>query len=440
MLNDRRRRTGGERGAVLVHAAIAMLALMAFNALVIDYGALWLSRSQAQNAADAAALAGALSLAFDDPDDIPRAQSAAAAAGTANLVLDAAPSIIPATDVTLIPCPPGAPGLPDTCIRANVYRSAARANALPTFFAQIMGITLAGYPRDRDRAGHDGQCRGVHEAVGRRGQVGRELGGRRAERRSLDDGLRLRQVPEAGQHVRARSGGDDAGCLHRAHRRQPRNRVRAVRRGWQSDFRLRPSDRAEDRRRGEPSLLGLVPRARSAQRGWLQRFGRRRTTATTSRTATAPTYKIGDTLTVSSEQGNMVGPTRQGVEGGGPGGMGLTEKDPGATWNTATKSIQGSCAPGVCADGLWYARSPRIVPVPLFDIDAFFAGSPNGKTTVNITNIMGFFIEGMCGAGNKDVCGRLVAIPGLTSGGGSVDETAVVPPQSAVGALSEKRT
>jgi hypothetical protein len=140
MLNERRRRTGCERGAVLVHAAIAMLALMAFNALVIDYGALWLSRSQAQNSADAAALAGALSLAFDDPDDIPRAQSAAASAGTANLVLGVAPSIIPATDVTLIPCPVGAPGLPDTCIRADVYRSAARSNPLPTFFAQIMGI------------------------------------------------------------------------------------------------------------------------------------------------------------------------------------------------------------------------------------------------------------------------------------------------------------
>jgi hypothetical protein len=135
-------------------------------------------------------------------------------------------------------------------------------------------------------------------------------------------------------------------------------------------------------------------------------------------------YKIGDTLNVSSEQGNMVGPTRQGVEGGGPGGMSLTEKDPGATWNTTSKSVQGSCAPGVCADGVWYARSPRIVPVPLFDIDAFFAGSPNGKTTVTITNIMGFFIEGMCGQGNRDVCGRLVAIPGLTQGGGSVDETA----------------
>ena len=104
--------------------------------------------------------------------------------------------------------------------------------------------------------------------------------------------------------------------------------------------------------------------------------------------------------------------------------MGLAEQDPGASWNASTKSVQGSCAPGVCADGQYHARSPRIVPVPLFDIDAFFAGSPNGKTSVTITNIMGFFIEGMGGPGNKDVIGRLVAIPGLTQGGGSVDETA----------------
>ena len=35
----------------------------------IDYGVMWSSRRQAQNAADAAALAGAISLAYDDPDD-----------------------------------------------------------------------------------------------------------------------------------------------------------------------------------------------------------------------------------------------------------------------------------------------------------------------------------------------------------------------------------
>ena len=41
-----------ERGAVLVHVAIALVALIAFNGLVIDYGILWLARRQAQNSAD----------------------------------------------------------------------------------------------------------------------------------------------------------------------------------------------------------------------------------------------------------------------------------------------------------------------------------------------------------------------------------------------------
>ena len=123
-MNVRRSLAGDERGAVLVHVALAMLALIAFSAFAVDYGALWVGRRQAQNSADAAALAGALSLAFDDPDDIPRAQ-ARGRRRDREPGLGAAPSIVPATDVQLIPCPPGAPGLPDTCIRADVYRSAA---------------------------------------------------------------------------------------------------------------------------------------------------------------------------------------------------------------------------------------------------------------------------------------------------------------------------
>jgi hypothetical protein len=81
--------------------------------------------------------------------------------------------------------------------------------------------------------------------------------------------------------------------------------------------------------------------------------------------------------------------------------------------------VTNSCAPGVCPDGQYHSTSPRIVPVALFDIDAFYAGSPNGKSTVPITNIMGFFVEGMGGAGNKDVVGRLVEVPGTLNKGSS---------------------
>ena len=53
----------GERGAITIHVSIALIALLAFSAFVIDYGSMWVSRRQAQNAADAGALAGAISLA-----------------------------------------------------------------------------------------------------------------------------------------------------------------------------------------------------------------------------------------------------------------------------------------------------------------------------------------------------------------------------------------
>src|SRR5439155_3356010 len=55
-----------ERGAILIQVAISILALTAFAAFVVDYGVLWVARSQAQNAADAGALAGAISLSYDD--------------------------------------------------------------------------------------------------------------------------------------------------------------------------------------------------------------------------------------------------------------------------------------------------------------------------------------------------------------------------------------
>ena len=59
-------RWSSQRGAVLIHVAIAMIGLTGFSALVVDYGILWSGRRQAQNAADAAALAAATSLGYVD--------------------------------------------------------------------------------------------------------------------------------------------------------------------------------------------------------------------------------------------------------------------------------------------------------------------------------------------------------------------------------------
>jgi Putative Flp pilus-assembly TadE/G-like len=424
MRTPQRQRARDDRGAVLVHVAVAILALLAFSALAIDLGAMWVGRRQAQNAADAAALAGALSLAFDSPADIPRAREAARAVGVTNLVWGAAPSIdLALNDVQLVPCPPGAPGLPDTCIRADVFRSAGRGNALPTFFAQIANVNSQDV-----RATATAQVLTANAveclkpwAVADKWDENWENGAPNNDpwtTTSVFDKYKKQggsyvpdpavTTPDVYIPPTADSPGTgfapfdangnpttDYGLQFTLKIGSSENRLSS---GWFMALDLPNPDGssgsgANDYRNNIKNCNGTV-------------------------------FQIGDTLNVSSEQGNMIGPTRQGVEGGGPGGLGLMQEDPGASWNAATNSIQGSCAPGVCADGLYHATSPRIVPVALFDIDAFFAGSPNGKTTVTITNILGFFIEGMGGQGNKDVIGRLVAIPGLTQGGGSVDETA----------------
>jgi hypothetical protein len=139
-----------EHGAVMVHVAIGLIAFMAISALAIDFGVKWVSRVQAQNAADAGALAGATALAFDsdsrEPDG-PAVKSARAFA-FANPVWGQPPDV-EVTDVTFPPCPPPdgddptGPG-PFNCIRVDVYRNQVRENPLPTFFSQLVGVENQG--------------------------------------------------------------------------------------------------------------------------------------------------------------------------------------------------------------------------------------------------------------------------------------------------------
>ena len=431
-------RAGDERGAVLVHVAVAMLALLAFSALVIDYGALWVSRRQAQNAADAAALAGALSLAFDDPDDIPRAQAGAAAAGVANQVWGAAPSILPATDVLLVPCPPGAPGLPDTCIRANVYRSAARVERAPDVLRADRRHQQPGRARDGHRPGAHGQRGGVHEAVGRCGQVGRELGERRAEHGSVDARRPTSTNTEDRATLRARSRGDDAGRVHRANgqqipgpgsRRSMRMAIRRRDYGLQLTLKIGSSEN----RLSSGWFLG----ARSAQPGRSSRFGRPdyRNNITNCNGDRLPDWRHAERAT-----------PRQG-EHGRPDQAGCRRRRAGRTWASSEGPRRilerrheigsGELRAGRLRRRQYYARSPRIVPVPLFDIDDFFAGSPNGKTTRDHHEHHGLLHRGHVRPGQQGRLRPAGRHPRVDRGGGSVDESASFLRKVSVGAVSE---
>jgi Putative Flp pilus-assembly TadE/G-like len=120
-----------ERGAVFVQIGIAAFVLMAFNVFVLDYGMMWIGRRQAQNAADAGALAGAVARGYDELNDPPPSggvtEQSASLMATANLIWQQ-----PGTPVVSYSCPAGITG---RCVRVDVDRN------VETLFGPILGIS-----------------------------------------------------------------------------------------------------------------------------------------------------------------------------------------------------------------------------------------------------------------------------------------------------------
>lgn len=135
-------RLRSERGTTLVHVALALVTLMGMLAFAVDRGIVWVSRGQAQNAADAGALAGAVARGFDEFTDPP---TAGGPAETAALSVAGANSVwgVPGSAEVEWTCPP-LPSSRPRCVRVNVYRNKDYNNALPVIFAPILGITDQG--------------------------------------------------------------------------------------------------------------------------------------------------------------------------------------------------------------------------------------------------------------------------------------------------------
>jgi Putative Flp pilus-assembly TadE/G-like len=143
---DAKRRQGleGKRGSVLTLAAISLVVLLAMAGLAIDLAMLYVARSEAQRAADAAALAGAQVFAGggclglgDCSTQESQARSAAEGVGGQNAVVGQAAQIQDG-DVTF-----NYPKPTDPEVTVVVQRTSARTNAIPLFFMRIFGIDTA---------------------------------------------------------------------------------------------------------------------------------------------------------------------------------------------------------------------------------------------------------------------------------------------------------
>jgi hypothetical protein len=377
-----------ERGAVVVHVAIALLGLMAMSTFVIDYGVMWAARRQAQNSADAAALAGAISLAFVDFNNQPLARQSALDVAAQNNVWGEAPDVTPG-DVTFPVCPPGAPGAgTNSCIRVDVFRNQrAGGSPLPTIFGTLVGVTEQGVRATAIAEalfGNSTDCVKPFAIPDKWAEYRNDVAPagwseQDTFERYVPNGSNSGAVLAPADVYQAGAGGTGYSpeSVSAGGGDYGRNLVLkygtpgdAVSPGWFQPVRVNPSE----------GPGGAVYRDNIAM--------------------CDPTV-IGPGTQLQVEPGNMVGPTRQGMRD-------LIALDPDAQWDpnlngTGRGGVSGGCmASGACA------ISPRLVAIPVFDPDAYDAGRASGLVTINIVKVLGFFVDEIQG---NDVAGYITTYP-----------------------------
>jgi hypothetical protein len=369
MRNQIRRLRRDERGMTFVFLGLGFMAFMAATTLAIDVGMFMTGKSQAQNAADAGALAGAVALGFNDFNDRSPsgpAVSSAISAATANAMMGAPPSVT-SGDVTFPNDPLGRP----TRIMVKVYRTTARSNAIPTLIGPIFGVptvdigataTAEASPanaatcvkpfmipdrwREPNGAPFDplnstftmydshgallpASQRDTYVAAGQDGYTGYT---------AADKGMQL--------ILRAGSGNNIEPTAYQS---------------WKMDNDIGGNFYRDNISGCNTQVITFSP--------------------------TQPTY-------MTQEPGNMVGPTNDGIDE-------LIAKDPGAGWNTSCQCVRGSS----------FGISPRVTPLPLYDPVYYADGKANGRNAdFKLANIMGFFIDRRVG---NQVYGFITPISGL---------------------------
>jgi hypothetical protein len=373
---------------------------MGFSMFVTDLGALWLARGQAQNAADAGALAGAVARAFDDTGSPPTAngivyQSALSAVGNHSVV-----GAAPTADVTMT-CPPYATA-GARCVRVDVFRDGTHNSVeLPSYFGNIFGFTTQ-------------KIKATATAW-----VGTANG---------TDCLRPFAVPDLFTDLNPGNADNPVGQYHHYYT-SGRNAGMPL---PNPDTYVKPTSTDPGtgytiaNNYGQPITLkyGNPSQSDVMQPGWFMPIdvpradgtpttGGARYSSNISNCNGIP-VDVGDYLL--TENGGMQGPTQHGLED-------LFAKDPYAMWDTSTKRVVGSCAPG-CTPPVSF--SPRIIALAVYDVEQYdqsmsnnsWTQCPGGGKCVQIVNFLAFFVDHI--AQNGDVVGYLTREAGiLTTTGGT---------------------
>ncbi len=355
---------GNSRGVSMVLMAITMVALLSATALAIDVGMLLNARTEAQRAADAAALAGAGSLIVFPGDDT-KAENKAIEYGTLNTVTDIPVTLLPEdVDVDLV----------QRRVTVTVRRIEDRGSAVGTWFARVFGVNVVDIEA---RAAAEAQPTGLarcvkpftipdfyfdvdgngewDEGIDQYDPAVHGFGSNwRNPGQPGDDGLGY--INDFGRRINIKEGGP--GLAHP---------------GWYQPWDIPHVD-------GSPAAGGHNYEENIA-------------------TCNPYTVAIGEEYDI--ENGNMWGPTVHGSED-------LMDLDDNAVWNPGSHEVEGS------AFDPWEG-SPRVGIVPTHHPGRVFKP---GKKEIEFRNFIAMFFEYVEGHGqNQDVVVRVMFPTGVTGGG-----------------------
>lgn len=298
-----RARLADETGASLVLTLIALMGLLGAAALAVDVGVLVTARSDAQRAADAAALAGASALLDDEPPS--EAEARAIDLAGQNAIF-------------------GGPIEPDEVeVEVDVARGTVRAvirrPEIATYFARVIGVDPSGVMARATAQVSEAPTASCVKPLavpdpdpdgetGLRFQTGQQI--------QLNPGAQSYVLPGQRGGGSSRSGGSQS--------RRTMAWVLPTSKGWSG-----------------PCSSGAAAHTPPAYRANLCSCNRAEIDLKTSRS------------TVAGSQGGLRPHTRGGFDR-------LVDQDPGAYWDVARKRVAGSRFSS-------WRSSPRVVVIPLYD-------------------------------------------------------------------------
>ena len=366
-----------ERGMSLVFVGVGFMAFLAATTLAIDVGMFATARSQAQNSADAGALAGAIALYFDDYDDRsssgPAKQNAMVAARE-NQVIGAQVSVTP-PDVTF---PLGPSGLYNR-VKVRVFRNDERGNPVGTLMGRFFGVV------DVDIAA---------EATAEASQANAMTC---VMPFTIPDKWIERQTPDW--------DADDTFEMWDSHNNplDPADEYRgATNKATYSGY-------SAERDKGTELMIraGTGYDINPSMYFSYAIGGISGASEYTWNIANCNSTIMGFDDLLLMEPGNMVGPTVDGIDQ-------LIAKDPDAYWDETLNKPVSKKYP-----------SPRVVAIPLYDPVYYDTGKKNGRyADLKVVNYLGFFITGRSG---NSIYGRITPISGLVTGNGGPAPAAAFP-------------